>query len=198
MDVYVIDLVKDQCHGQFEETKISSSSLRKRLLGTLINPVKVFAKLFKKWMEWLPNSLMSLDSLSFEIRRWFIKKCRFFKHLIFYQWVKKTGLRWIVFINITSWLIQLWHKYMNLIFLPVKCYFATRFRLWYMKNQSIVLGISYCVTLYCFVGFQPNKNIPSSPYVLGLTGGIGSGKSAICKRLEGLGAGTVDCDKLGI
>lgn len=83
LDVYVIDLVKDQCHGQFEETKISSSSLRKRLLGTLINPVK------------------------------------------------------------------------------------------------------------------PNKNIPSSPYVLGLTGGIGSGKSAICKRLEGLGAGTVDCDKLG-
>lgn len=83
LDVYVIDLVQDQCHGQFEETKISSSSLRKRLLGTLINPVK------------------------------------------------------------------------------------------------------------------PNKNIPSSPYVLGLTGGIGSGKSAICKRLEGLGAGTVDCDKLG-
>lgn len=83
LDVYVIDLVKDQCHGQFEETKISSSSLRKRLLGTLNNPVK------------------------------------------------------------------------------------------------------------------PNKNIPSTPYVLGLTGGIGSGKSAICKRLEGLGAGTVDCDKLG-
>lgn len=83
LDVYVIDLVQDQCHGQFEEAKISSSSLRKRLLGTLINPVK------------------------------------------------------------------------------------------------------------------PNKSIPSSPYVLGLTGGIASGKSAICKRLQGLGAGTVDCDKLG-
>lgn len=83
LDVYVIDLVQDQCHGQFEEAKISSSSLRKRLLGTLINPVK------------------------------------------------------------------------------------------------------------------PNKNIPSTPYVLGLTGGIASGKSAICKRLHGLGAGTVDCDKLG-
>lgn len=83
LDVYVIDLVQDQCHGQFEEAKISSSSLRKRLLGTLFNPVK------------------------------------------------------------------------------------------------------------------PNKNIPSTPYVLGLTGGIASGKSAICKRLEGLGAGTVDCDKLG-
>lgn len=56
LDVYVIDLVQDQCHGQFEEAKISSSSLRKRLLGTLINPVKVFAKLFKKYTEWLPNS----------------------------------------------------------------------------------------------------------------------------------------------
>lgn len=43
LDVHVIDLVQDQCHGQFEEAKISSSSLRKRLLGTLINPVKVFA-----------------------------------------------------------------------------------------------------------------------------------------------------------
>lgn len=83
LDVHVIDLVQDQCHGQFEEAKISSSSLRKRLLGTLINPVK------------------------------------------------------------------------------------------------------------------PNKNIPSTPYILGLTGGIASGKSAICKRLQGLGAGTVDCDKLG-
>lgn len=83
LNVHVIDLVQDQCRGQFEEAKISSSSLRKRLLGTLINPVK------------------------------------------------------------------------------------------------------------------PNKNIPSTPYVLGLTGGIASGKSAICKRLDGLGAGTVDCDKLG-
>lgn len=83
LDVYVIDLVQDQCHGQFEEAKISSSSLRKRLLGTVIYPVKT------------------------------------------------------------------------------------------------------------------NNNIPSTPYVLGLTGGIASGKSAICKRLEGLGAGTVDCDKLG-
>jgi hypothetical protein len=30
-----------------------------------------------------------------------------------------------------------------------------------------------------------------------VTGGIASGKSAICKRLEKLGAATVDCDKLG-
>ena len=36
------------------------------------------------------------------------------------------------------------------------------------------------------------------PYIIGLTGGIASGKSAICKRLEGLGAVSVDCDKLGM
>lgn len=69
-----------------------------------------------------------------------------------------------------------------------------------MKKNSLLYRVylSYCVTVYCFVGLQPNKSIPSSPYVLGLTGGIASGKSAICKRLQGLGAGTVDCDKLGI
>jgi hypothetical protein len=41
------------------------------------------------------------------------------------------------------------------------------------------------------------NNIPTSPYVIGLTGGIASGKSALCGRLEKLGAGVVDCDKLG-
>lgn len=48
-----------------------------------------------------------------------------------------------------------------------------------------------------YIFFQPNRNIPSSPYVIGLTGGIASGKSALCGRLEKLGAGIVDCDKLG-
>lgn len=33
---------------------------------------------------------------------------------------------------------------------------------------------------------------------MGLIGGIVSGKLVICKRLEGLGVGIVDCDKLGI
>ena len=40
-------------------------------------------------------------------------------------------------------------------------------------------------------------SLPSSPYVIGLTGGIASGKSSICKRLKNLGAETIDCDKLG-
>ncbi|CAF4035536.1 unnamed protein product [Rotaria sp. Silwood2] len=35
------------------------------------------------------------------------------------------------------------------------------------------------------------------PYVIGLTGGIGSGKSSIGRRLEKLGAAIINCDKLG-
>ncbi|KAM8947543.1 bifunctional coenzyme A synthase [Pelodytes ibericus] len=42
-----------------------------------------------------------------------------------------------------------------------------------------------------------NPDIPTEPYVIGLTGGSGSGKSSIAKRLEALGAATIDCDKLG-
>ena len=38
---YTIELVEDLCHSQYEEEKVSSSSLRKRLLGTLYNPLKV-------------------------------------------------------------------------------------------------------------------------------------------------------------
>ena len=45
---------------------------------------------------------------------------------------------------------------------------------------------------------QANDTIPARPYVIGLTGGIASGKSALCGRLEKLGAAVVDCDKLGI
>ncbi len=33
--------------------------------------------------------------------------------------------------------------------------------------------------------------------MIGLTGGLASGKSNIRKDLEGLGAATIDCDKLG-
>ena len=38
----------------------------------------------------------------------------------------------------------------------------------------------------------------SGPFVIGLTGGIASGKSSICKRLSSLGAFTIDCDKVYI
>ncbi|KAJ0016067.1 hypothetical protein NQD34_014357 [Periophthalmus magnuspinnatus] len=41
------------------------------------------------------------------------------------------------------------------------------------------------------------SHLPVLPYVIGLTGGSGSGKSSIAKRLEALGAVRIDCDKLG-
>jgi len=45
---------------------------------------------------------------------------------------------------------------------------------------------------------QPIKSYDSSrPYVIGLTGGLASGKTAIRKDLENLGVATIDCDKLG-
>uniref|UniRef100_A0A0N5BSK0 CTP_transf_like domain-containing protein n=1 Tax=Strongyloides papillosus TaxID=174720 RepID=A0A0N5BSK0_STREA len=40
------------------------------------------------------------------------------------------------------------------------------------------------------------KNIPSSPYVIGLTGGIASGKSTVAKFLETQDIEVIDCDKL--
>ena len=38
---------------------------------------------------------------------------------------------------------------------------------------------------------------PKRPYRIGLTGGIASGKSSVCRTLEELGAGVVNCDQLG-
>lgn len=42
-----------------------------------------------------------------------------------------------------------------------------------------------------------HKPTPNRPYIIGLTGGLASGKSAILADLDGLGAGVIDCDKLG-
>ncbi|XP_030610110.1 bifunctional coenzyme A synthase [Archocentrus centrarchus] len=44
---------------------------------------------------------------------------------------------------------------------------------------------------------KDNSHLPPLPYVIGLTGGSGSGKSSIAKQLEALGAVRIDCDKLG-
>lgn len=44
---------------------------------------------------------------------------------------------------------------------------------------------------------KDTPHLPPLPYVIGLTGGSGSGKSSIAKRLEALGAVRIDCDKLG-
>jgi len=44
---------------------------------------------------------------------------------------------------------------------------------------------------------EPNPNIDPSPYIIGLTGGIASGKTHIAKYLDSLGAFLIDCDQLG-
>lgn len=44
---------------------------------------------------------------------------------------------------------------------------------------------------------KPPIKSDGKPYVIGLTGSMASGKSSVCRRLEGLGAHIVDCDKLG-
>ncbi|XP_034242638.1 bifunctional coenzyme A synthase [Thrips palmi] len=43
---------------------------------------------------------------------------------------------------------------------------------------------------------EARPNLPPSPYIIGLTGGIASGKSSIGRRLEEMGAGLIDCDSL--
>lgn len=40
-------------------------------------------------------------------------------------------------------------------------------------------------------------HLPLLPYIIGLTGGSGSGKSSIARHLEALGAVRIDCDQLG-
>lgn len=49
------------------------------------------------------------------------------------------------------------------------------------------------------LSFSPQQDpaLPSRPYVIGLTGGSGSGKTSIAKLLGQLGAFLIDADKLG-
>ncbi|KAM9426114.1 bifunctional coenzyme A synthase isoform 1-T3 [Pholidichthys leucotaenia] len=44
---------------------------------------------------------------------------------------------------------------------------------------------------------KDKPHLPPVPYVIGLTGGSGSGKSSIAERLETFGVVRIDCDKLG-
>ncbi|CAH1104390.1 unnamed protein product [Psylliodes chrysocephalus] len=44
---------------------------------------------------------------------------------------------------------------------------------------------------------QKNSNIPNIPYVIGLTGGIASGKSGVTKHMQNLGAEIINCDLIG-
>ncbi|UYV64444.1 COASY [Cordylochernes scorpioides] len=43
----------------------------------------------------------------------------------------------------------------------------------------------------------PRPDLPAHPYIIGLTGNIASGKSRVREHLKSLGAGVVDCDRLG-
>jgi hypothetical protein len=48
--------------------------------------------------------------------------------------------------------------------------------------------------------FKKKKKNPyekNKPYLIGITGGIASGKSTVRNELEKLGYVTLDCDKLG-
>lgn len=42
----------------------------------------------------------------------------------------------------------------------------------------------------------PRRDLPMKPYIIGLTGGIASGKSVMGERFRKLGAYIIDCDKL--
>lgn len=43
---------------------------------------------------------------------------------------------------------------------------------------------------------QPKSHLPIRPYIIGLTGGIASGKTTLTKYFERLGAAVINCDKL--
>ena len=54
-------------------------------------------------------------------------------------------------------------------------------------TYNVYIQISHCLTHW---------NPSTGPYLIGLTGGSASGKSAIAKRLSNLGAYPIDCDKV--
>nr|CAD7411756.1 unnamed protein product [Timema cristinae] len=51
------------------------------------------------------------------------------------------------------------------------------------------------VSYFCSLIFA-RSNLPSKPYIIGLTGGTASGKTTVSRRMEKLGAGVVNCDSL--
>ncbi|XP_038045182.1 bifunctional coenzyme A synthase-like [Patiria miniata] len=64
-------------------------------------------------------------------------------------------------------------------------------------EEKITVGVTDISMLQRKNASNQNKDLPGTPYVIGLTGGIASRKSSVCRRLEGLGAAVIDCDKLG-
>lgn len=52
----------------------------------------------------------------------------------------------------------------------------------------------YSDTNQIYYILQPKTNLDSRPYIIGLTGGIASGKTNIANFLKTLGAGIINCD----
>lgn len=44
--------------------------------------------------------------------------------------------------------------------------------------------------------YQPKPHLPDRPYIVGLTGGIASGKTKMAQRFANMGATVMDCDKI--
>ena len=67
----------------------------------------------------------------------------------------------------------------------------------YRQPKVMLHNITYLYNVYiqishCLAHWNPS----TGPYLIGLTGGSASGKSAIAKRLSNLGAYPIDCDKV--
>ncbi|XP_055529944.1 bifunctional coenzyme A synthase [Wyeomyia smithii] len=43
---------------------------------------------------------------------------------------------------------------------------------------------------------EPKPHLSTNPYIIGLVGGVASGKSKMAERFQKLGAGVIDCDKI--
>jgi len=66
-----------------------------------------------------------------------------------------------------------------------------------LNKEGKVSSSAYRVRLLGSLRKEPNFPKQDDCYIIGITGGIASGKSSIVKRLQDLGAYTIDCDKLG-
>lgn len=66
-------------------------------------------------------------------------------------------------------------------------------------KAKITLSTPMCLlnNTHVLFAYQPQSDLPLIPYVIGLTGGSGTGKSSIARRLEALGAARIDSDQLG-
>ncbi len=66
-----------------------------------------------------------------------------------------------------------------------------------LKDDSKVSSSAGRIRELGFLRKQPRVLTRKQPYVIGLTGGIATGKSAVTRRLQRLGAMAINCDKLG-